>query len=282
MRTKRQLDDPRALRDQASGAVIFVFGASGPEPRPLPGPALVALLDALGMSELTARATILRMRRAGWLTSVRRGPVVVYELTEPAKALASAVVVPLIGPRPAWSGAFQGLLFSVPESHRSYRDALRRAATVVGFGLLQGGLLITADDRRWARVQPVLDRAPAASRLLRVELRLSPEDSRTAAAEAWPLDALAATYRQQAAEIMRSIARHRANPPTDAAALRLMWEAMGPISATAIDDPILPDELLPADWPHQEIRAAIEAVGMVVGPALQSYIDERVAAAGRG
>lgn len=281
MRTKRQLDDPRALRDQASGAVIFIFAASGPQPRALPGPALVALLGALGMAEQTARATILRMRRAGWLASVRRGPVVEYRLTDPAKALAASVLVPLAGPRPAWTGSFQGLLFSVPEAHRGYRDALRRAATVAGFGLLQAGLLITPEERRWARIEPVLNRAPTSSRLLRVELRVSLDDARIAAAEAWPLASLAAAYRQQAADVMRLVAGHRSNPVTGDAAVRLMWEAMSPISATAIEDPSLPGELLPADWPGVEIAAAIQAVGLVVGSALQAYVDQCVAAVQR-
>jgi len=282
MRTKRQLDDPRALRDQASGAVIFVLAATGPDPRPLPGPALVALLDALGVTEVTARATILRMRRAGWLTSERRGPVVEYRLTEPAKALAASVLVPLVGPRPAWTGSFQGLLFSVPESNRGYRDALRRAATVAGFGLLQGGLLIVVDSWRWERIQPLIDRAPVASRLIRTELRFSVDDARTVATAAWPLETLAATYRQQAADVMRLVDGFRATAPTGAEAVRLMWEAMSRLSTTAIDDPALPAELLPADWPTVQVEAALEAVGKVVGPRIAAFIDERVAAAGEG
>jgi DNA-binding transcriptional regulator PaaX len=279
MRTKRQLDDPRALRDQASGAVVFVLAATGPEPRPLPGPALVALLDAIGVAETTARATILRMRRAGWLTSERRGPVVEYRLTDPAKTLAASVLVPLAGPRPPWTGRFQGLLFSVPERHRGYRDALRRAATVAGFGLLQGGLLIAVEEERWSRIQPLIDRAPADSRLIRTELRLSLDDARTAAAAAWPLEALGATYRQQAADVQRLVSDFSASAPTGAAAVRLMWEAMRPMSATAIDDPALPAELLPTDWPTAEIQAAIVAVGTVIGARITAFIDERIAAA---
>lgn len=279
MRTKRQLDDPRALRDQASGAVIFAFGITGVDPIPLPGPALVAVLGALGMAEPTARAAILRMRRGGWLASTRRGRVVEYRLTEPARRLAAAVTAPLTGPRAAWEGAFQGLLFSVPEAHRAYRDSLRRAAVLAGFGLLQTGLLITADERRWSRIQPLLEQAPASSRLLRVELRFSEEDAKAAAAEAWPLGSLAATYRRQAQDLLQAADRHRSTPLTGARAVRLMWKAMGPISATAIDDPTLPAELLPADWPGAEMQAGLQALAAVLAPPLQAFIDERIAAA---
>jgi phenylacetic acid degradation operon negative regulatory protein len=274
MRIKRQLDDPRALRDPASGAVIFVFGSSGPEPRPLAGPVLVALLGALGMSEATARATILRMRRRGWLSSTRRGPVVEYALAEPARRMAGSVLAPVVGARPAWDGVLAGLLFTVPESERAYRDALRRTAVQAGFGLLRPGLLVTVDGARWARVEGVLASAPAGTRLLRAELRLDADDARTAASEAWPLEQLAATYRTQVEELRRTAERLHQAPPSGAAAVRAMWESMTPISTTAIEDPTLPSELLPRDWPGPEIRAAIESVGLILGPAVQAYFEQ--------
>jgi phenylacetic acid degradation operon negative regulatory protein len=243
---------------------------------------LVALLDALGMSEPTARAAILRMRRGGWLTSTRRGPVVEYALTTPARALAAAVLRPVIGDRPTWDGVFHGLLFTIPESRRAFRDALRRAAVLAGFGILRPGLLVTADEDRWTRIEPELARAPSDSRLLRVDLRMAPEDARAAAAEAWPLETLAATYREQAAAMQDLADRHRAEPPAGSTAVRLMWEAMTPISATAIEDPVLPTELLPPAWPSDEVRVAFEAVGMVVGPGLAAYLEDlRAAGAAR-
>lgn len=278
MRKKRQLDDPRALRDPAAGAVVFALSATGAGSPPLAGPVLVALLDALGMSEPTARAAILRMRRGGWLSSTRRGPVVEYALTTPARALAAAVLRPVVGDRPTWDGVFHGLLFTIPEARRAYRDALRRAAVLAGFGILRPGLLVTADEGRWARIEPELATAPPDSRLLRVDLRMAPEDARAAAAEAWPLAALEATYRAQAAAMQDLADQHRATPPTGPTAVRLMWEAMTPISATAIEDPLLPTELLPTGWPSNEIRAAFEAVGMVVGPGLTAHVEDLLAA----
>jgi phenylacetic acid degradation operon negative regulatory protein len=273
VRIKRQLDDPRALRDPAAGAVIFAFGASGPESHPLSGPTLVALLGALGMSEPTARATILRMRRGGWLTSTRRGPIVEYALAAPSRRMAASVLAPVIGPRPGWDGLFHGLLFTIPEPERSYRDGLRRAAVQAGFGQLRPGLLVTTDAARFSRIADLLAGAPDGSRMLRVELRLAPADARVAAAEAWPLERLAAAYRAHAAELRRSADGLRQAPPTGPDAVRVMWEAMTPISVTAIEDPVLPAELLPAGWPGEEVKAAVEAAGMILGPAIAAYVE---------
>jgi DNA-binding transcriptional regulator PaaX len=273
VRIKRRLDDPRALRDPAAGAVIFAFGATGPEAHPLSGPTLVALLGALGMSEPTARATILRMRRGGWLTSTRHGPVVEYALADPARRMAASVLAPVIGPRPSWDGRFHGLLFTIPEPERGYRDGLRRAAVQAGFGLLRPGLLVTTDEARFSRIAALLAGAPDGSRMLRVELRLAPADAKVAAAEAWPLERLAATYRAQAAELRALADGMRARPPTGPAAVRAMWEAMTPVSVTALDDPVLPAELLPAGWPGAEVKAAIGALGMILGPAIAAYVE---------
>ena len=272
MRKKRQLDDPRAIGDPAKGAVIFAFGLAAAERQAIPGPALVAILGALGFSEPTARASILRMRREGRLASHRRGPVVEYELAAASRALADDVLAPVMGERPTWDGSFQALLFSIPERARSYRDALRRAAVLAGFGSLQPGVLVTPDGRRWARLEPVLQAAPAASRLLRADLRLDANEARDAAAAAWSLGTLARRYREQAAA-MEAVARDcNADPPEPADAVRILWEAMTPLFGTAIEDPNPPAALLPIDWPREQMRQAVIDVSMALMPSTTEYL----------
>ena len=276
MRIKRQLDDPRTLGEPAKGAVIFAFGMVGPEHPAIPGPALVAIMGALGFGEPTARATILRMRRGGRLTSVRRGPVVDYALTPASRALSDEVLRPVLGARPAWDGVLHALLFSVPERGRTYRDALRRTAVLAGFGLLQPGVFVTPDEQRWARLEPLLRTAPTGSRLVRAELRLSPGDAAATAGDAWPLGELAHRYRTHIEQLERVAAESRAYPPMGPASLRRMWEAMAPVFATAAEDPALPAELLPADWPGEAMRGAVASVTMALVPAVQTHLRELI------
>ena len=274
MRIRRQLDDPRTLGEPAKGAVIFAFGLVGPKHPAIPGPVLVAILGALGFGEATARATILRMRRGGRLTSVRRGPVVEYALTPASRALSDEVLRPIMGARPAWDGIFHALLFSVPERGRTYRDALRRAAVLAGFGLLQPGVFVTPDEHRWTRLELLLRAAPTGSRLVRAELRLSLVDAAAAARDAWPLGELARRYRAQIKQLDRVVAECRVDPPTGAAALRRMWEAMTPVFATAAEDPALPAELLPAYWPGEDMRQAVATASSALVPAIQTHLRE--------
>lgn len=274
MRIKHQLDDPRALGDPAKGAILFAFGLAGPQRQAIPGPALVSILGALGFTEANARATILRMRREGRLSSHRHGPVVDYELASASRAIADEVLEPVIGERPAWKGSFQALFFTVPESARGYRDALRRAAVLAGFGSLQPGVLVTQDRRRWARLEPILGAAPAGSRLLRAELRLEAAEARAAAAVAWPLEELAGRYRQQAAMLEALARKSSVDPPEPAVAVRMLWESMAPLFMTAIEDPNLPAELLPLDWPGELMRQAVVDASMALAPLAASYLND--------
>jgi phenylacetic acid degradation operon negative regulatory protein len=277
VRKKRQLDDPRSLGEPVKGAVVFAFGMVGPDRVTIPGPALVAMLGALGFGEATARATILRMRRDGRLRSIRRGPIVEYELTEPTRALSDEVLRPVMGPVPAWSGGFHALLFSVPERERTYRDRLRRAAMLAGFGSLQPGVLITPDERRWRRLGPVLSAAPSGSRLTRAELALDVSDARAIAGDAWSLSELAARYRAQVAELHEGASSWASDPPSGPAALETLWRAMAPLFAIAAEDPALPRELLPADWPGDAVRDAVIEVSARLVPTVRGYVAATLA-----
>lgn len=51
------------------------------------------------------------------------------------------------GGTPVWDGGFHALLYQIPERHRAYRDSLRRAAILNGYGILQQGVLINPVDQ---------------------------------------------------------------------------------------------------------------------------------------
>ena len=130
------------------GVVCFAIGfAQARGPAPVPGPVLLRLLADLGVSGAAARSLLLRMRREGLLSSQRAGRQAGYQLAPGVSAAQARAYRQLNGERPAWSGAFSGLLFTVPEAQRAFRDKLRRQARLLGYGLLQPGLLIAATDR---------------------------------------------------------------------------------------------------------------------------------------
>ena len=254
------------------GVVAFAFGvARAHQGDAVPGPVLIRLLADLGISGPAARSLVLRMRREGWLTSERAGRQARYRLAPLTAAAQARVEGQLRGSRPGWDGSFSGVLFTVPERHRSFRDRLRRSAQLLGYVTLQPGLLIAATDRH-EELTGLLPPRPAGSQVLRTRLAFSPEDTRSIVSQLWDLDGLAARYRAVLADAGRRTSRAEKQPAAGAEAFRNFAAATLPLYQASADDPDLPGELLPAGWPGQQVGQAIGRAFQAFGPALGDYL----------
>ncbi|GLZ52002.1 PaaX family transcriptional regulator C-terminal domain-containing protein [Actinomycetospora sp. NBRC 106378] len=294
-------------RDRRQGTpaalVAGLFGTAGRSV--LPGPALVALLGDLGLRPDAARRALARMREAGQLTTTRRGRRVDHHL---AGAFGASVLRLRDdrGTPPRWDGAFHTLLHHVPESARPYRDRFRRAAVLVGYGPWQPGVLISPVDRSAGLRDVLADVPPEASVVLG---RLVPDDgwggsvgsvgsvgdgallapggsggtsSTTVAAamarRAWALDDVAADLRAHHARLLDVL--DRPVPDDGAAALKRLSDATGPVYVDLLRDPGLPVELLPADWPGADLRAALGRVAVAYLPTVVAHVHARIADVG--
>jgi phenylacetic acid degradation operon negative regulatory protein len=185
VRRKRDLGDPRAVAgSRAISLAYFVFGMLGRDRADLPAWAIVRILRDLGMSETAARGALTRLRQAGRIEARRSGRTVFYHLTDASIKVMDELTRRMEGPAPDWDGTFHGVLYSIPERHRAYRDMLRRFATLAGFGLLRPGLLVSPWTGRFP-LERVLERAPAGSHILKLQLQVPRDHAREVAAEAW-------------------------------------------------------------------------------------------------
>ena len=141
------------------------------------------------------------MREDGWLSSERAGRQALYRLSPVLLAAQERVERQLRGDRPLWHGSFSGVLYTVPERFRPYRDRF--------------------------------------------------------AADLWDLAGVAAQHKGAVADFDRQAAAAKREPPAGPAALRAFAAAVLPLYQAGAADPDLPAELLPADWPGQELGAAI-------------------------
>jgi phenylacetic acid degradation operon negative regulatory protein len=259
------------------GLVCFAYGTAQAATQLLPGepvagPVLLRLLSDLGVSGSAARSLLLRMRREGWLTSERVGRQARYRLAPIVFAAQGRVERQLRGDRPAWNGSFSGVLYTVPERYRSFRDRLRRSALLLGYVTLRPGLLVATTDRHDDLVAE-LPAAPPGSQVLRTRLTFSADDSRRLAAELWDLTGIAALHRRAIAEFDGRVAAAQQRPPAGAAALRAFAAATLPLYRAGSADPDLPAELLPADWPAVSLSAAIGRAFGVFVPLVSDYLD---------
>ncbi|GAA1662010.1 hypothetical protein [Fodinicola feengrottensis] len=255
-------------RGRSVSFVPFVFGVSQQEE--LPGTVLTTLLGDLGLTTAAARALIARMQRDGQLAGTRRGRGVDYRLIGEFLRQFKRIQTAETRPPMRWTGAYDALLFQVPEQHRAYRDALRRHALFAGYGILQPGVLISLSDRRTV-LESRLPDPPDGSRLLSARLEMSIEDAAEAACRGWDLLGLAEIYRAHLRSLRSELGKKSPLPATGATLRR--WNEL---SVAALVDvgrlPDLPPELLPQNWPRPELLDALAKIEARFGGPSRAYV----------
>jgi phenylacetic acid degradation operon negative regulatory protein len=257
-------------RGAGVGLVPFLFGAADREE--LPGTALVRLLVDVGSTPGAARSLIARMRRDGYLEATPRGRGADYRLAgfflESFRQIRDGRPQP-----PVWDGFFHAIFYTVPESQRAYRDLLRRAAQLAGYGLMQPGVLISTSDRR-ERLTAELGEAPRAGTVYFGRVELAIGDAAAIAYRAWELEELGRRYREHAERLRAAIREQPVPPPPSAAALASYVGLFGgALIDTLRTPPALPPELLPEDWSLPVLLAAIGQTYAHFGPPVMEYIS---------
>lgn len=253
--------------DQSRGGVGFVFGLLDAEA--VPGPILVSLMSDLGYPEATTRQLLARMLRQGELTRQRVGRLSVYRMA--GRYLELWLLMRHGSQRPAWRGYFDVVLHDVPEQHRRQREALQTLATRAGFGQLRPGVLVGL------RPPDFVAELPAPSGLVESgRLDVDLDAARRIAATAWRLSARAEELREAKVTLQRLLVEVRQTPPDGAAALPRLFQAVRLASAPHHDSPVMPGELLPRDWPAEQVHEALGAVIAQLQPRVGAYLYEQL------
>jgi phenylacetic acid degradation operon negative regulatory protein len=257
----------RPRRSQTVALVPFLFGVTGTDE--LAGVALTRLLGDLGVGAAAARQQLARMCREGQLSSSRRGRGVDYRLAGPFAATfrrlrSGAAMTP-----PPWEGHFHALMYQVPEAHRAYRDRLRRIAQLVGYGLMQQGVLIAPQDLS-GHIAAVLAEAPRGCQIQQAAIGLPAADAARIARSAWDLDDVADSLRGHIA-VLSAASDVSTMPPATAETLRRLAQLLNAAHVDLIRNPGLPIQLLPADWPAPELGELMSQVRGRYLPSARQY-----------
>ena len=212
--------------------------------------AWVSLLGTLGISSPNARTALHRMTAGGYLERRRVDGRPGYAISadwsewitrgmfeeEPPSDLA-----------PEWTL----LAFSIPESRRAERHAIRQLLGRLGFGSLGNGVWIASAQR-----QPDVREALQAAGLEGYVDLFQAEytgfiDVADFARRCWDIDSLAATYRSFIADV-RDRLKHRpgvnAQTFVDVVVTNNAWRRI------EFTNPALPRSALPRDWPREDAR----------------------------
>ncbi|MBT0567570.1 PaaX family transcriptional regulator C-terminal domain-containing protein [Williamsia sp. CHRR-6] len=243
--------DPVPLGESAPrDLIVTLFGLySRGENNWLPVSALVRLMEELGIDGPAVRSSVSRLKRRGVLLGVRREATAGYELSPATlQVLTEGDTRIFRRVRSTLADGWLLLTFSIPESERDKRHALRTALSGLGFGTVSPGVWI-APAALESETKTMLDRKGLRDY---VELfaghHLGFEDLRSRVQRWWDLDQITLSY----ADFVR---RHRRLTSVDVADAAAAFAAYVPMLTAwrvlPYLDPGLPLEVLPAGWNGQ-------------------------------
>ncbi|MEV5867270.1 PaaX family transcriptional regulator C-terminal domain-containing protein [Streptomyces tendae] len=220
------------LRPLSARSVVLSL-LLGTHPPELPARDLVRLVEGFDVGASTVRAALSRMAAAGDLRRTDTGYRLSERLLERQRRQDEAL-------RPhtrAWNGDWETLVITATGRGPAARAELRTGLSALRLAELREGV--------WLRPANLDRLLPAGLDGVAERLVSRPEaPARELAARLWPLGEWADTARALLARV------HRARRPAD----RLT--AFAAVVRHLLADPVLPAELLPADWPGTALRDA--------------------------
>ncbi|WP_250906767.1 PaaX family transcriptional regulator C-terminal domain-containing protein [Nonomuraea sp. NEAU-A123] len=230
---------------------------------------VIDVFARLGVTEEAVRSTLTRMVKRGLLARHRQGRRMYFGLTE------HAVEVLDDGRRRVWEtgavnrdwdGAWTLVGFSIPDGLRSTRHDLRSQLVWAGFGLLQSGLWIAPGVKDVAGILAPLELGDHVT--VMTARAFKPTESADLVRKAFSTERIAARYR----------------------AFLDRWDTPNPLPSAADDlarqlllhtdwlqlvrqDPHLPAEHLPADWPAIRAEQVFRTLARDYAPSARVLAD---------
>jgi phenylacetic acid degradation operon negative regulatory protein len=241
---------------------------------------LLALLDLLGVGERAARSALSRMSGRGWLVARKQGRRSQYTLTTHGRALLEQGERRLFEPPFAdWDGLWHLVVYSLPESKRDLRHALRGQLIWLGFGPLAPATWISPHDRR-DELEYICDELGVRAHVeIFSGMALRSASDRGLVERCWDLPVLAAEYHEFVERYLPeyTACRGQSAEQLERAAgdcfTRRFWltHAFLPFPRK---DPGLPIALLPPDWAGFDARRLFDEYRRLLEPYANQYVDE--------
>jgi phenylacetic acid degradation operon negative regulatory protein len=263
----------QAPAPQSPRALIFtVFGLYLRELGWISVSRLIALMGHVGIDPQAVRSSVSRLKKRGVLASERRAGVAGYALSEHGESVLAEGDRRIFSRLEPQESDWVLAVFSVPESERDKRHALRSRLSGLGFATLSSGTWIApahvADD-----AQRLLDRDGLAHF---VELfhadHLGFGDATSLVGEWWDLPGIDARYREFVAAYQPLLARWRSGEAAGGEAafadyVRVLttWRQLPYL------DPGLPPALLPGDWSGSAAAQLFAALQDVLAAPAHDY-----------
>jgi phenylacetic acid degradation operon negative regulatory protein len=240
----RDCQRQRPLR--AGSLIITIFGdAVAPRGGALTLGSLIRLAAPFGLAERAVRTAVARLAREGWLSARRAGRRSEYRLTRSGAQRFAEATRRIYGENPSsWNGHWTLVLLPAAGPRPAAREAMRW----LGFGQLGPGLF-AHPACTVAAARRALRSVPGGSGALWLQSSgAGLAEDRKLVARGWDLGLLARRYRRFVTRFEPLEPFFHAEPVEPETAFVVRTLLIHEYRKIHLEDPLLPPELLPADW----------------------------------
>ena len=269
----------RALRSgpvpKANSLMVTVFGDTvAPRGVPIWLGSLIDLVAPLGLNDRLVRTAVNRLAKDDWLGRRTVGRRAYYGLSAAGQARFERATERIYAPdREAWNGRWCLVVTAAAEFPPARREALKKDLAWQGFGAIAPGV--------FAHPMPELDSLAQVLADYGLTDRatifdaLAPGDSlHHLVGQSWNLRDLEKSYTalvERFAPLHRALGASEAIAPEHAFVTRSLL--IHEYRRAILRDPLLPDALLPKDWPGTEARALCRALYRRIWQAAETYVE---------
>ena len=215
-------------------------------------PALLLLMQRMGVADGVVRTAVSRLCADGWLDRMRIGRTSFYRLGPRGTLEVAAAADRIYGQlsRP-WNGRLRVVIAD--------SGADRSSLNKLGYALIAPGVLVAPDS------------AEIPDDTLQLLAAGEPDVLRAVAGRAWPLSVLGQAYAAFSLRFDRLASNAAQFPPLEAAAVRVLLTHE--YRRIVLRDPHLPEPLLPDPWPGFEARQLCAALYSALAQASERWLD---------
>jgi phenylacetic acid degradation operon negative regulatory protein len=260
----------RPLR--AGSLIVTLFGDSLlPRGGAIALGSLIELAAPFGLNERLVRTAAARLAQDGLLAARRVGKRSEYRLTEDGRVQFAEATERIYGEAGA-NGSGRWTLVVVPSLPAAQRQRLRRELAWQGYGELSSGVFAHPQARaRGGGAVGGQPTWPAGTLVFEADLA-APATAAALIAKGWDLKALALRYRAFVGRFERVLAALR-EPPHPATGFVLRTLLIHEYRRLHLRDPLLPERLLPPEWPGTRAALLCRALYGAVFAASETHLS---------
>ena len=236
----------------------------------------IKLVEPLGLNARLVRTSVFRLSREKWLVSEQIGRRSFYSLTETGRRRFEHAYRRIYeDARNSWDGEWRMVLLTGDGLSPTARDALRKELLWEGYGAIAPGVF-AHPSARTEELMELLQSAGAHDKVAAFQARtlgaLSSKPLKDIVDQCWRLGEVADAY-QDFVETFRPLARSVRNGDVDAQqafiARTLLMQEFRRVQLRA---PLLPRQLLPADWPGDTARVICREIYAACWSASEAHL----------